>query len=192
MECRLLAMTNVKVTGRKDDYGPLAEHLLPLSAVASNAYMRDRSLTLFLIRLPRSDVYLWDCWRVGTRRPDGYATFGTRDQGIVPGEHYAHRIVATLVWGQIPQGHEVDHRCFVRDCVNPLHLWVCPRHKNRVKAKRPRRRRTFCPRGHRYTKVGTTNQGRCRECQRQDMAAYHAKHRDEQNAKRAARRAVGR
>lgn len=183
-------MPNVKATSRKNDYGLLAEPLLPLWAMAQNAYMRDRSLTLFLVRLPRTGCRLWDCWQIDTRRKDGYATFGVRGS-LVPGEIYAHRIVAAMVWGPIAEGLEVDHRCRVRNCVNPMHLRVCTLAENRERPKRWKPRRPFCPRGHRLVNVGLTKQGRCRECQRQDVRDYHARHRDELNAKRAQRKRAG-
>lgn len=34
----------------------------------------------------------------------------------------AHRVTYTLLVGPIPAGHDIDHDCFVRACVNPAHL----------------------------------------------------------------------
>lgn len=34
----------------------------------------------------------------------------------------AHRYAYTVAVGEIPAGHQVDHLCFVRACVNPEHL----------------------------------------------------------------------
>lgn len=35
---------------------------------------------------------------------------------------YAHRVAYELFLGEIPPGHEIDHRCRVKACVNPDHL----------------------------------------------------------------------
>lgn len=59
---------------------------------------------------------------------NGYARFGDRS---VFSEMYAHRIVAEAVHGPIPEGYEVDHLCFTRNCVNPFHLRICTPFENK-------------------------------------------------------------
>lgn len=59
---------------------------------------------------------------------NGYARHGAR--GVFD-EMYAHRIVATAVYGPIPAGHEVDHLCYTRNCVNPFHLRVVTSRENK-------------------------------------------------------------
>lgn len=58
------------------------------------------------------------CWLwVGSKTHDGY---GNLKRG---GRIYVvHRYVYELVAGPIPEGLELDHLCFVRNCVNPEHL----------------------------------------------------------------------
>lgn len=52
----------------------------------------------------------------------------------------------------------------------------------------PNRIPGVCVNGHDLAEVGKTAQHRCKACQLADNRRYHAEHRDEQNAKRAARR----
>ncbi|WP_336698233.1 HNH endonuclease signature motif containing protein [Curtobacterium sp. USHLN213] len=47
----------------------------------------------------------------------GYGRFTVGKTGAM-----AHRVVYAEVVGDIPEGMEVDHICFVRNCVNPWHL----------------------------------------------------------------------
>lgn len=49
----------------------------------------------------------------GTINADGYGRVA---------HDLAHRRAYEETFGPIPEGHEVDHLCFVRPCVNPQHL----------------------------------------------------------------------
>lgn len=50
---------------------------------------------------------------------DGYGKYG----GSGPEKNQmVHRLAYELYKGPIPEGHHVDHTCYVRACVNPYHL----------------------------------------------------------------------
>jgi len=62
------------------------------------------------------------CWLwIGQRQPSGYGRFGVNAKvGMV----MAHRYAYALTHGSIPKGLCVLHRCDVRECVRPDHLWL--------------------------------------------------------------------
>lgn len=80
---------------------------------------------------------------------------------------FVHRAMWTLLHGPIPEGHDVDHICFVTDCFEPSHLQVLTASENR------RRQRTYlsdrCKHGHLFDEANTyrwsgNTQRYCRKC----------------------------
>lgn len=66
------------------------------------------------------------CWRwTGTRNGDGYGSLSIDGKS-----HCTHRWVFERLVGAIPEGHDIDHLCRVRDCVNPDHLEPVTRREN--------------------------------------------------------------
>lgn len=66
------------------------------------------------------------CWEwIGTRKDNGYGTFGLKKQ-----QFYAHRVAYEAAKGAIPVGMQIDHICMNRPCVNPEHLRLATRSEN--------------------------------------------------------------
>lgn len=86
---------------------------------------------------------------------------------------YAHRFGYELLVGKIPPGHEIDHLCRRRNCVNPNHLEAVTPGLNRLRGISPaamNAQKTDCKNGHALTGpnliIGPTGCRRCRECKR--------------------------
>src|SRR5437867_3034751 len=62
--------------------------------------------------------------------------------------HYAHRLAYELSKGQIPNGHQLDHLCRNRICVNPKHLESVTFSENLRRSPITNANKQFCKRGH--------------------------------------------
>lgn len=67
------------------------------------------------------DCLLWPYAQI-----NGYGQSGTR----VHGTRIAHKIVCLLAHGEQPEGKEAAHKCGVRLCINPRHLYWATRVEN--------------------------------------------------------------
>lgn len=67
---------------------------------------------------PNSGCWLW----TAAVSRLGYGTF--RGESVYDPERKAHRHSWKLFRGRIPDGLHVLHKCDVRCCVNPDHLWL--------------------------------------------------------------------
>lgn len=106
-----------------------------------------------------------------------------REDGVL---WMAHRWAYWKHYGYIDETLVVHHKCFVRACVNPLHLEQITRSENsgihkpecRCSQCRPEDyRTTVCINGH--VKENTTTSGRCRICQRKSNREYMTRSRAE-------------
>lgn len=112
-----------------------------------------------------------ECWLwTGPLNRDGYVEF-RQDKRFWMG----HRYFYTKVFGEIPEGLEVDHLCRVRHCVNPAHLEAVS-HEENIK-RGARAQATKCKRGHdrnaENTRIDPSTQSRvCRVCVRENSKKY--------------------
>lgn len=117
---------------------------------------------------------LGPCWVwIGSYEGTGYGKIWDNvRQKLIP----AHRASYETYVGEIPDGHEVDHLCFNKGCVNPDHLEAVTPVVNvqRAAAYRQYVTKTHCSKGHIYdeanTRYYTCPSGRtsryCRACDR--------------------------
>ena len=87
-----------------------------------------------------------------------------------------HRLIYETAIQPIPKGLWVLHRCDVRLCINPHHLWLGTAADNardmvaKGRGVSVKSRWTHCKRGHEFTSANTLrqhgNRRRCAECER--------------------------
>jgi hypothetical protein len=129
------------------------------------------------------------CWLWSGDLIDGYGRFGVKKPDGKWTSATAHRWSYETFVGEIPAKHDVEHRCEVRNCVNPDHLRAVTRRENMLRAAaagtlgRGNREKTHCPWGHPYdeenTRWSVSIDGKasrtCAKCkQGWDAAAYQA------------------
>lgn len=96
----------------------------------------------------------------------------------------AHRVVFAYLVGEAPDGTELDHKCRVRCCVNPLHLEPVSHQVNVLRGSGVAARnaaKTHCPEGHGLTAENTyadSGKRRCKICRRAERKRYKARARD--------------
>src|SRR5882672_7971155 len=110
------------------------------------------------------------CWLwSGYIEPAGYGHVSIKGKTI-----RAHRVAFKLFRGDVPKGQLVCHRCDVRSCVNPTHLFLGTitdnnrdaNNKGRSIASK-RKLQTHCKHGHEFTETNTfIHDNGCRYCRR--------------------------
>ena len=107
-----------------------------------------------------------DCWLwVAADNGNGYPVFSEGGENC-----YAHRYIYEQLNGLVPEELEIDHKCRVRNCVNPEHLEAVTHEEN---IRRAYEHVTHCPKGHEYneenTRILTRGNGRrqCKVCDRE-------------------------
>ena len=119
------------------------------------------------------------CWEWTAAKQFGYGQIRWGDRLT-----HAHRVSYELFVGPIPGGHQIDHLCRNRGCVNPEHLEPVTQAENIRRgegASARNARKTHCPKGHEYTPDNIyTHMGKwrmCKACTRQAQALYRERKR---------------
>lgn len=91
-----------------------------------------------------------DCWLWQRKLSyDGYAraSVGSRKVGNYRTGVAVHRWVYEYIVGPIPEGLAIDHRCGVRNCLNPAHMEPVDPRINTARMFRKREPQTYCAKG---------------------------------------------
>jgi HNH endonuclease len=97
--------------------------------------------------IPSARPDLGPCWIwLGPKDKDGYGRvkFDGKTQRV-------HRVMHTLIKGDIPEGREPDHLCRIRVCCNPDHTEIVSTRENILRSDGPaarNARKTRCKNGH--------------------------------------------
>ena len=126
----------------------------------------------FEARVLRNESGCW-IW-TGALTPTGYPQICDGRRVI-----RAHRWAFERFVGPIPEGLVIDHKCRVRNCVNPDHLEPVTNRENVVRGNSARPVRAECNKGHEFTEQNTyiNPKGRreCRKCRHAATVRYKEK-----------------
>lgn len=122
------------------------------------------------------------CWQwTGALVSRGYGSF-RRSQSNGATTASAHRWIWEWACGPIPDHLEVDHLCFNRACVNPMHLDLVEHGENVRRGRRNQNHgKTHCLHGHAFdadnTRIDSRGRRACKTCSRERMRAYRGRKR---------------
>lgn len=134
---------------------------------------------------PNSGCWLW----TGNCYPNGYGQISINYKSCL-----AHRYSWTVKYGAIPDGLWVLHRCDVKKCVNPDHLFLGTNSDNQKDAiakgikiglhygHQRKREMTHCKRGHEFTfdntRLSKRGERHCRTCHAEQERARRREQRE--------------
>jgi hypothetical protein len=104
--------------------------------------------SLLMRAIPEPNTGCW-LWMGGLAGGTGYPVVRNGDTNVG-----AHRLMASLVYGELPSGIDACHRCDVRACINPTHLFLGTRAENLDDMRR--KGRANDPKGVRHPKAKLT------------------------------------
>jgi HNH endonuclease len=127
--------------------------------------------------LPDEETHCW-IW-TGDLDSSGYGTIWDIRIAI-----RAYRAIWTHVFGNVPEGKELHHRCGVKKCVNPFHLEPLTRREHSIKTPQSccskHRAKTHCHKGHALSgnnlHIEPGGGRRCITCRREKSRRWTRKH----------------
>lgn len=160
-EDEIIEVTAKTIWGYADESAKMSERIASLeSQLAEERRKREEAEHIGDFMFESAIERFWSkvnkstdgCWHwAATKNPSGYGSFWIAGKIML-----AHRIAWLLTGHAIPDGLWVLHRCDVRDCVNPSHLFTGTRHDNIDDAiQKGRMRSDYCKKGHLKTKENT-------------------------------------
>jgi len=91
----------------------------------------------------------WRCWEwMGIKNKQGYGLFTIKHK-----QYLAHRITYKSIYGEIPDGLFVLHKCDNPSCCNPNHLWIGTHQDNMNDMVFKKRQRSLFGEKHRNAKL---------------------------------------
>jgi hypothetical protein len=157
---------------------------MPMSILQNPSHSPSRTLAVSK-RLQERFYNTLGCiqW-IGEITPDGYGRLQIMVNRKIT-RIYAHRFAYEQVYGPIPTGMVINHKCRNRSCVNPAHLEVVTHEENIMHPEsmspcRINANKTHCKRGH----LLHPNNRRCTQCRadkRAEMSEYRRKRREKYN-----------
>jgi hypothetical protein len=121
----------------------------------------------------RGECWVWNGALAGPGYDEGIGGRGYPQAKLGGKVRRVHRAVYEHFHGPIPERHDVDHTCRLRQCLNPEHLEAVPHRENLLRGDTITRHNaavTACPKGHPYSGpnlyVDPRGHRQCRECRR--------------------------
>jgi len=115
-----------------------------------------------------SDCILW----IGSIGSSGYGHLNIKGKTVM-----AHRAIYEEMIGPIPEKYEIDHTCFVHNCVNPAHLEAVTKAENIKRYLATVIPATVCKHGHPLDGIRSRSTGGryCKTCVKLNKRKQRAK-----------------